>query len=351
MPKKKSIWMRETPCLACEQTMLNYQFMAKSQTVSYDEWMVAYTEPLSNYEPFPTELKTTVCPSCLLASNEYSFGVDDYKMFARSPARHQKVQEYYNTTIDDRFNVLANSYEQFEEDSAALDQKKNLPPYTRSRATFEKIWSQREQYGIPFMTKMLAEPRDHVTCLVALSLDRYCQLIRISFDQDVEPDTWDNHKLKKTIEDHFTENTLEMKMASPRFYFIATNYLQSARFIEQLIEELGDDCKARHQGLVDSYWEEAFKYMKLSHRNDDLSAIPCELVDGGVNWVLSKLHFRFNEEEEGKKCLRAAKSYADRLKRISSKTQQTFVNAVDDMMNTYFAEPAEGEGEEEAAEA
>lgn len=348
MPKKKSLWIRETPCLACEQKMINYQFMAKSQTVCYDDWLVTHTEPLSNYEPFPDEVKTSVCPNCLMASNEYSFGVDDYKMFARSPARHQKVQEYFRNTVNDRFNVLANTYEMFEKDSAALDQKKNLPAHTRSRATFEKIWSQREKYGIPFMTKMLAEPRDHVTCLVCMALDRYCQLVRISFDQDVEPDTWDNSKLKKTIEEHFTKTTLDMKMPSPRFYYTATNYLQSIIFLNQLIEELGPDAKDRHQGLVESYWEEAYKYMKLSHRNDDLQSVPCELTEGGVNWVLSKLHFKFNEMEDGKKCLRAAKSYADRLKRISSKTQQKFVNDVDDMFKTYFAEPAEGEAAAQA---
>ncbi len=348
MPKKKSLWMRETPCLACEQTMINYQFMAKSQTVIYDDWLVSHTEPISNYEPYPDEMKTTVCPKCLTASNEYSFGVDDYKLFARSPARHNKIAEYFHNTVEERFQVLANTYELFQKDSAFLDAKKNLPPHTRSRATFEKIWQNKDQYGVPFMQKILEEPRDHVTCLVCMALDRYCQLIRISFDQDTEPDTWEWPKLKKTIEEAFDSANLEMKMTPPRFYNVGTNYLQSIIFLEKLIKEIGDEAKERHQGLLESYWEEAYKYMKLSYRNDDISSIPCELSEGGMNFLMSKLHFRFGEDEAAKKCLKLAKSYADRMKRISSKTQQKFVNDVDDKCKEVFA--AEHEEEEAAAE-
>ena len=337
MPKKKSLWKRDTPCLVCETSMANYQQMAKSQTIVFDEWMVSHAQPVSNYDDFPDVLKTTVCPACLTSSNEYSFGVDDYKMFYRSVARHEQIKEYFKRTVNERFDLLAKWFERFEKDSAILDQKHNRPPHTRTRATFEKIWKQKEKYGVPFFTMIFQEPRDYITALVGFALDRYGQMIRISFDNNVEPEKWDNDSLKNVIYEHFKEKTLDMKAPKPRFYYIGNNYLQAIQFLTALIQEVGGDAEKRHEELLVDFWNEAYEAMKLSFRNDDLSAIPCEVLEGGMNLIMAKLHFRFGEVEEGMKCLRFAKNYADnRMKMISTKNQQNFVNEVDDLYKEKF---------------
>ncbi len=337
MPKKKSIWKRETPCLVCETTMFNYQFMAKSQSIQYDEWLVSHTEPIGSYEDYPDVLKTTICPNCLLASNEYSFGVDSYKYFNRSLTRNDQIKEFFENTINERFNVLAHMYGTLEKQSASLDVQNKLPANTRCRATLEKIWSAKDKYGVPFFTMMFQEPRDSVTALVCFAVDRYCQMVRIAYQNDIEPSNWNNDFLWNAIEAHFGENASDMKSPDPRFYFIGVNYLQCIQFLEQLKETLSIDEDGTIDGLINTYWDQAYAAMQYSFRNDDITAIPCELKDGGMNFLMAKLHFRFGNEEEGKKCLRFAKNYADnRLKRISNRNQQNFVNDVDDLFKLKF---------------
>ncbi|MBD3267560.1 hypothetical protein GF373_12905 [bacterium] len=334
--------------MTCETTMVNYQFMTKSQTIVFDEWMVPHTQAVSGYEEYPDVLKTTVCPSCLTASNEYSFGVDEYKYFFRNPRKNDLIKEFFTKTIDERFKLLAGEFAKYERDSAKLDRKNKRPVNTRTRATFEKIWENREQYGVPFFTLMLQEPRDYVTALVCFGLDRYCQMVRIAFDNDIDPENWDYASLKASIEDHFADFTLDIKAADPRFYYIGMNYLQSVQFLEDLTEIAGNE--KHHQETQDEFFEEAYKVLQLSLNNDDMSAIPCELKEGGMNLLMAKLHFAFENEEPGKKCLRMAKIYADRLTRISSQNQQNYVNEVDDLYKQYFESENEGEEEEKTAQ-
>lgn len=334
MPKKKSIWRRETPCLACDTPMVNFQFMTKSQTITFDGWLVPHTQSVSDYEDFPDVLKTTVCPGCLTASNEYSFGVDDYKYFFRNPRKNELIREFFKKTVDNRFQVLAKEFAYFEKESAKLDQQNNRPPHTRTKATFERIWKEKEKYGVPFFTLMLQEPRDHVTALVCFALDRYCQLLRITFDNDIEPKKWDYESLKAAVEDFFAKKTLDMKAQEPRFYYIAINFLQSIQFLEELGEITGD--KNRHGDIADSYFEEAYRYVQLSFANDDIKTIPYEVKEGGINLLLAKMHLAFEKEEEALKCIRYAKIYADRLTRIGSQNQLNFVKEVDELNKKYL---------------
>ncbi len=337
MPKKKALWKRETNCLTCESDMINYQFITKSQIILYDEWMVAHTKPVAEYDEYPDVLKTTICPNCLTASNEYSFGVDNHKYFFRSPSKHKQMKEYFERTTEDRFKVLVDTFSLFERESAILDKKNNRPVNTRTRATFEKIWNNKEQIGLPFFTLMFSDPRDYITALACFAVDRYCQMVRIAFNHDVEPATWDHETLKTAIETQFEDNPLDMKSSEPRFYFIGTNYLQSIQFLEELIQNIDQTDEKKHADLIQDYWQEAYRYMQLSFDNDDLNSIPIELKDGGMNLLMAKLHFKFSNEEAGKKCLRYARNYADnRLKQISSSNQQNFVNEVEELYKHHF---------------
>ncbi len=337
MPKRKSLWARETDCLVCETKMVNYQFMSKSMTIEYDEWLVAHMKPVGDYEEFSELLKTTICPACLTASNEYSFGVDNYKYFSRNVRKNEQLKEYFQRTTEERFHVLAEGFSHFERESAILDVQNKRPVHTRSRATFEKIWNQKEKYGVPFFTMMFSQPRDYVTALVLNNIDRYCQMVRIAYNNDIEPPDWENDTLKSYIEDYFADKSLDMKSPEPRFYFIGMNYLQSIQILNELIEHVDKRDEERHKKLIEDYWYEAYKAMKMSFNNDDITAIPNELKEGGMNYLMAKLHFRFDNIEEGKKCLRYAKNYADnRLKTISNKNQQNYVNQVDDMYKEYF---------------
>lgn len=336
MPKKKSLWKRETPCLVCETNMNNYQFMTKSQNIVFDEWFVAHTHPLGEYDEYPDVLKTTICPNCLTASNEYSFGVDNYKYFTRNMRKNDQIKEFFKKTMDARFRILANEISKFERESALLDRQNNRPANTRTRATFEKIWQQKDRYAVPFFTLMFSEPRDYVMALVCFAMDRYCQYLRIAFNYDIEPQSWDLDLLKAATDEKFGDKPLDMKSPEPRFFFIGTNYLQSVQFLEELIPLVPEDEQKRLKDLADEYWKDAYKAIQLSINNDDISAIPIEVKEGGMNLLMAKLHFRFGQLEQGKKNLRVAKNYADnRLKQISSKNQQNFVNEVDDLFKRY----------------
>lgn len=341
MPKKRSIWKRETKCIVCDAPLVNYQYMTKSQTIVYDEWLVPHMQPVGEYERFPDTLKTTICPGCLVASNEYNFCVDDSKYFYRNPRKNDLLKEAFNKTVQERFNVLAKEFLIFERDSAKLDQNHNRPANTRTKATFEKIWQNKQQYGIPFFSMVFQDPRDHVTALVGLALDRYYQMLRIAFDNDLEPSSWQYDDLKDTIEDHFSNRSLDIKSSSPRFYLLGINFLQSLELLKELVELTGSS--ERHKDRQNLYFEEAFQAMQLSMNNDDLSAIPCELKEGGLNLLLAKMHFEKEQAEEGKKCLRVAKIHADRYTRISSQSQQNFVNEVDDLYKIYFENKDEKE--------
>lgn len=310
--------------------MVNYQFMTKSQSILYDDWMVAHMSPIGEYEEYPETLKTSICPGCLMASNEYNYGVDKMKNFTMNPRKNTQIKEYYQRCVDERFKLLASEFYRFEREASLLDTKNRRPPNTRTKATFEKIWSQRADYGVPFFTLMLQEPRDLVTTLVCFTLDRYCQMVRICYNYDIEPAKWTYEIMTGDIDSKFTNQPLSMKAPEPRFYYIATNYLQSIQFLEELIKNLYPEEEARHEDLKQQYWKEAYRFMKLCYANDDISAIPCELKEGGINLLMSRLHGKFEETEASLKCLRIAKNYADnKLRQISSTNQQKFVNDVE----------------------
>jgi len=355
MPKKKTLWKRDYPCLVCETPMINYQFMTKSQTIVYDEWMVAHTSSIGEYEEYPESLKTSVCPGCLTASNEYNYGVDSLKTFTRNPRKNNQIKEFYENCIEDRFKLLSAEFYRFEKESAVLDKNNKRPPNTRSKATFEKIWSQREQYGVPFFTFMLQEPRDLVTTMVCFALDRYCQMVRICYNYDVDPDNWEYNTIADALEQRFIDDPLSMKAPEPRFYYIGINYLQAIEFLNELNQTLYGDDAEKHADTLKEYWKDAYRFMKLSFDNDDLSAIPLEMKDAGLNLLMARMHLKFNAGEEALKCLKFAKNYADnRMKSISSTNQQTFVNDVDAMAAEYLKKPEvdeeEGEDGDGAAE-
>ena len=167
------------------------------------------------------------------------------------------------------------------------------------------------------------------------SMDRFFQMVRICFNNDIEPDNWSFKTMKEAIEAKFDEESLSMKSAEPRFYFIGMNHLESIYYLEKLNQEVYGDDEQHFQELIDYHWEQAHKYFVYCQNNDDIGAIPLETKDGG------------------EKCLRFAKNYADnRMKRISSTNQQNFVNDTDAMFkaNIKTAEVEDGEeGEEEAS--
>lgn len=317
--------------------MINYQYMTKSQNMVLDEWMVVHTSGLGEYDDYPDVLKTTICPGCLTASNEYSFGVDQYKYFNRTMRKHEQIKELFKKTTDNRFRVLADEIAKFEVESSILDKKNNRPVNTRTRATFEKIWKQKEQYGVPFFTLMFSEPRDFITAVACFAVDRYCQMLRIAYNYDVEPKSWEAITLKLALEKQFTEKPLDIKAPEPRFFFITQNYMQAIQFIEEMLTTVYPGDSKKHRDLIDDYWRDAYTMMQLSMKNDDITAVPIELKEGGMHLLAAKLHFRFSNEEQGKYHMRYAKNYADtRLRQISSKTQQNFVNEVDDLFKLHF---------------
>ncbi|MDP8244227.1 MAG: hypothetical protein P9L94_09120 [Candidatus Hinthialibacter antarcticus] len=353
MPKKKTLWKRETPCLVCETQMTNYQFMTKSQVIVVDEWMRPHTEAIGGYEHFPDELKTTICPKCLTASNEYSCGVEDYSRFFKSPTKNNQMKEYFENCADDRAKLLAEGFGQLEKECSVLDGKRNRPKNTRTKATIEKIWENRDQIGVPFFQKIFEEPRDLAAVVVLFTMDRYFQMVRICFNNDIEPDNWSFKTMKEAIEAKFDEESLSMKSAEPRFYYIGMNHLESIFYLEKLNKEVYDDDEQHFQELLDYHWQHAHKYFKYCQDNDDVGSIPLETKDGGLNLLLAKLHYMFDKKDDGEKCLRFAKNYADnRMKRISSTNQQNFVNNTDALFKEKIktAEVDEGEeGEEEAS--
>lgn len=326
--------------------MLNYQFMTKSHSVVYDEWMVSHPQPIGDYEPYPDNLKTTVCPACLFSSNEYSIGVDDYKYFFRSTSKNDRMIEFLVSKTDERFKVFLNEFTRFEQDSAALDARNQRPANTRSSATLQKIWQNKDQYGVPFISNIiLAPPRDQVTVLACFTLDRYCQMLRIAYNYDVEPSSWDYQSLQDAIVEQFTEKPLSMKQPEPRFYYLGSSYLQSAQYLNALIESV-DGAKERHGDLIEEFWRNAHTCIRLCMNNDDISAIPLETKEGGVNLLMAMLDFRFDENEAGLKCLRYAKNYADnRIKRISSQNQQNFVNQTEELYRKHVSQEVEEQPE------
>ncbi|MBI1389913.1 MAG: hypothetical protein GC154_15845 [bacterium] len=343
MPKKKSLWTRETPCLVCETNMNNYQFMTKSQTVVVDEWMIPHTEAIGGYESFPDELKTTICPKCLTGSNEYSYGVDDYSRFYKSPTKNNQMKEYFERCADARFHLLADEFARFEKESATLDARGNRPKNTRTRATMEKIWQNRDQYGVPFFNLIFNEPRDLVTVLVLFSMDRFYQLLRICFNNDIEPSNWEYKTMQEAVDEKFSAEKLSMKSAEPRFWYLTQNFLQSNYYLDKLIADIYNDGEHPFADLKKEYMEQAYKNLQYCMDNDDLSAVPLETKDGGINLLMAKFHYMFENTEAGDKCLRFAKNYADnRMKRISSSNQQLFVNMTDDLYKEHFAQEAEG---------
>lgn len=352
MPKKKTLWKRDTPCLVCETQMINYQFMTKSQTIQVDEWMRPHTEAIGGYEAFPDELKTTICPKCLTASNEYSYGVEDYSRFFKSPTKNNQMKEYFENCADDRANLLAEEFGKLEKEGSILDEKRNRPKNTRTKATIEKIWQARDQIGVPFFQKIFEEPRDLVTVVTLFTMDRYFQMVRICFNNDIEPDNWSFKTMKEAIEAKFDEESLSMKSSEPRFYYIGMNHLESIYYLEKLNTEVYDDGEQHFEELLDYHWRHAHKYFQYCKDNDDVGSIPLETKDGGLNLLLAKLHYKFDKKDDGEKCLRFAKNYADnRMKRISSTNQQNFVNDTEALFkeNIKTVEVDEGEeGDEQA---
>lgn len=346
MPKKKSLWMRETPCLVCEQQVVNYQFMTKSHTFVYDEWMVMHTHPLAEYEAFPDEMKTTICPKCLFASNEYSYGVDDYKYFFRSPSKNDRIKEWLMEKDVDRFLMLKDLCKRYEKEAAAMDARSARPQNTRSVATIEKLWQNRDEFGVKFFSEIIFQnPRDLVTVLICFGMDRYCQMLRIAYNYDVEPVSWKYDDLKEAIVNKFRDEPLSIKQPEPRFYYLTTNYLQTIQYHEKLKEEVPESEENQKEFLEDC-WSTAHVMVQLCMDNDDVSAVPIETKDGGLNLLKAKLDFRFGDINTGKKCLRFAKSYGDnRMKRISSQNQQNFVNEVDELYKHYFQEELSEEEE------
>ena len=124
----------------------------------------------------------------------------------------------------------------------------------------------------------------------------------------------------------------------PRFYFIGINYLQSIEFIQNLVKVVYDDATDKHQNLIASYWENAYNAIQLSMENDDISAVPTELKEGGMHLLMAKLHFRFGNGEAGKTNLRYARNYADNGLNDRQWNSAAFVNTVDDLYKQYMVE-------------
>lgn len=344
MPKRPSLWKRETDCLVCEHKMINYQAMAKSQSVEYDDWLVGHSKGIGEYDRYPSTLKTTICPNCLTASNEYSFAVGDYKYFSRSVRKNNLLVEMYQNTADGRYKILAGELEALHEECAIYDRKKGKPPNMRRSGTLEKIWSQRERYAEPFFTMMFAEPRDYAMALVCFAMDRHCQMLRIGYENDVEYDPNDPSDVHNKVKAFFEGTKLDMKTAQTRLFYIAINYQQCVQFLDRMVEDLSLDSSEKHEELKTLYHQEAFDFFRYSEANEDMTAIPLELKEGGMGYLLCRFHREAGDEEEARKWLRVAKRYADNtLKRISTTNQQHFVNWVDALYKELF------EPEEEAA--
>lgn len=343
MPKKKSLWARDCKCLVCETETVNYQCMAMSQTVELDDWLVPHLVPVGEYESFPPTLKTTICSSCLMASNEYNYGVEKYIYFTRNMARNGKVQEFYKSFIEERFQYLCEQFELFEEEAAKLDMERGKPEKMRSRATLEKVWKLGGDYPKQYIKLLFDAPRDLVTSLVACSMDRYCQMARIAYEYDLNPPQWDYKTVRDVVCAHYDENKLDLKMSEPRFYYTAINYMHSREQLLDLSKQLGKDESA-YESLISEYFDESFRWMRYCYNNDDLSAIPLELKDGGINFVLARFYKEAGADDEATKeklifHLRGAHRYANNaLKRIANTNQQRFVNAVDDMWKEYMGE-------------
>ncbi len=377
MPKKKTLWARDCKCLVCDEPVVNYQFMTKSQTIELDDWLLPHTKPVGDYEEFPQTLKSTICSACLMCSNEYGYGVDKNIYFTRNMARNSKVQEFYKEFVQDRFNYLLDQYDIFHEAAAKLDEQNGKPTKMRTRQTLEKVWQLGGDYPKQYFKLLFEAPRDVVTTLIASALDRYCQMARIAYEYDLEPSSWDYKTVYEGLCAHYDEHKLDMKMPQPRFFYTATNYMQSRAFLVELAETAYGGDTAPFEDLMKEYYEEAFRWFRYSFNNDDVSAIPIELKDGGLNLILARFWketveaqgIDLNavsdeeddaaEEEEGKKSpvdelkvhLRLAKRYADNaLKRIANTNQQNFVNWVDNMWKEVMESGKEQEGEGEAEE-
>lgn len=354
MPKKKSLWARDCKCLVCENEMFNYQYMAKSQTVVLDEWMVPHTHPVGEYEDFPNTLKTTICPACLMSSNEYGLGVDKYIYFTRNMARNTRLQEFYSGFTNERFAYLCENFERFEEEAAEYDQKKGKPNRMRTRQTLEKVWQLGGDYPKQYFKLLFEAPRDLATAIVLMAMDRHTQMTRIAYEYDLEPASMDFATVRQRVCEHYDENTLDMKMGDPRFYFTAMNYMVCWGMLKELAEQLYGGDMERYEELRKEYLGEAFRWFRYSHNNDDISAIPLELKDGGLHLMIALLYRETGSEdvEQMQTHLRGAKRYADNaLKRISNNNQQNFVNQVDALWSEVMEVEEEGEGEGEGESA
>ena len=348
MPKRQSLWKRETQCLVCEHKINNFQAMAKSQSVEYDDWLIARSKGVGEYDDFLPTLKTTICPNCLVASNEYSFGVDKYKYFTRNMRKNGKIVEMFQGAEDGRFKVLAQEFENLEEECAVYDKEKGKPPNMRCRATLEKIWSQRDKYAEPFFTMLFSEPRDIATALVCFAVDRHCQMLRLGYDNDIEYDPNDPNDVLAKVKEFYDGTTLDMKSPETRLFYIAANYQQSIQFMDEMAEHICPDSKEKYEERRQFYRQEAFDFLRFSQANEDMSAIPIEFKDGGMGYLLCRYYLEDGNEEEAIKNLRLAKRYTDNtLKRISTTNQQNFVNWVDDL-SKQLLEKEEEEGEEAA---
>ncbi|MFH1740862.1 MAG: hypothetical protein ABIH23_17785 [bacterium] len=141
-----------------------------------------------------------------------------------------------------------------------------------------------------------------------------------------------------------------MKSAETRLFYIAANYLQCIQFIDEMAEHVCPDSKEKYADRQKVYHDEAFNFLRYSQANEDMTAIPIEFKDGGMGYLLCRFYKELGNEEEAVKNLRLAKRYTDNtLKRISTTSQQNFVNWVDDLCKELLEkEEGEGEGEESA---
>ena len=343
MPKRQSLWKRETQCLVCEHKMNNYQAMAKSQSIEYDKWLVGHSRGLGDYDDYPSTLKTTVCPNCLMASNEYSFGVDDYKYFTRNMRKNGELVEMFKETEQGRFKALAREFASLEDACAILDLEKGKPANMRCRATLEKVWRERDKYGERFFTMLLSEPRDYATALVCFALDRHCQMLRLGYEKDIQYDANNPEDVHQKVKEFFEGTRLEMKSAETRLFYIATNYQQCIQFIDEMLEHIPPQNREKYEERKKLYAREAFDFYRYSYANEDMTAIPLEFKEGGIGYLLCLFYRERGEMEEATRYLRIAKRYADNtLKKISTTNQQNFINWVDDLCKELLAPEGEG---------
>jgi hypothetical protein len=320
--------------------MINYQAMPKSQSIEYNDWLVSHSKGLIDYEDFPDTLKTTICPNCLMASNEYSFGVDNFRHFSRTVAKNKLLIEMYKKTVVGRFRTLVCEFETLEEECAVYDRKKGKPSNMRSRATLEKIWNQQETYAESFFTLLFADPRDCATALVCFAMDRYCQMLRIGHEYGIPYDPDAPSDVHSSVKKFFESAKLEMKTAQPRLFYIAANYHQCVQLVNKMAEDLSLRKKDKYEELKKMYHQEAFDFFRYSEASEDMTVVPLEFKEGGMAYLLCRFYWEVGNEEEARKWLRAAKRYADsKLRRIVSMNQQNFVNWVDDLYKEMFDPP------------